>query len=105
VFDVEEEGAAADLRAADEARPDAQVLRHGGGHVLARGEDRVDVALLQARVGERVVRRLHVERQGRLARQSPEFVRLGDAGDRDRAPKPLRIGDHLSPPAAGTSPG
>ena len=62
VLDVRDERAAANLRPVDVARPEPQVLGGLRGHPEARREHRVDVVLLEPGVGERVPRRLGVER-------------------------------------------
>ena len=74
--------------------PDAEVLGDVGRHVAAGGEHGVDVALLQAGVGERVVRRLHVQLEGGVVGQLAEFVGLGDADDGRDAAQGARIGAH-----------
>src|SRR5262249_58709965 len=51
------------------------------------------------RVGERVVRRLGVQHEGRLVRQATVLVGLGCADDRDAAAHPPEIAAHPFPPA------
>src|SRR5581483_1984128 len=84
VADHDDEGAAAHGGAVDEARSDADRLRDGGGGVLARGEDAVDVGDLQAGVAHGVVDRLHVQRELTLAGQHADLVALVDAHDAGR---------------------
>ena len=100
VLDVGDEGAAADQRAVDEARADAQVLGGLGRHPAAGAEHPVDVRLRDPRVGERVARRLGVQRERRLVRQPAHLVGLADADDGHPAAEPTEAGAHR-PSSAG----
>src|SRR5581483_2997847 len=81
VADMDHERAAADARAVDEVRRDAEVLGDGDGG-LAGAEDAIDLVLRDAGVGEGVERGLGVELERRLVRNDADRVGLGRADDR-----------------------
>ena len=95
VLHVGDERAPADLGTVDVAGPDAQVLRGFRAHPKPGAEDRVDIVLPEARVGQRVPRCLGVELEGRLVRQLAVLVRLGRAHDRNPTPHPAALRAHV----------
>ena len=80
VAHVDHERAAADARAVDVRRRDAEVLGDGDGR-LAGAEHAVDVVLRQAGIGERVEGGLGVQLQRRLVGLDADAVGLGGADD------------------------
>src|SRR6202011_3981859 len=79
------------------ARLDPEGLAQGGGRVLARGEDAVDVLHLEARVADRVRDRFQVERELAHVRQGADLIALvhaHDAGDVAQFPLPVGHGGH-----------
>src|SRR5204863_394790 len=81
VADHDDERAAADGGAIDVARRDSERLADGGGRVLTRSKDAVDVRNFQSSITDSICHCLHVEAELALVRKGAHLVGFVDADD------------------------
>src|SRR2546429_662405 len=81
VADHDDERAAADGGAIDVARRDPERLADGGGRVLTRSKDAVDVRNFQSSITDSICHCVHVEAELALVRKGAHLVGFVDADD------------------------
>ena len=103
MFDLYHEGASTHRCPIEIAWLDAEVLGQDG-HRGARGEDTVDVFLVQTRILHRATSGFSVQLKNGLVRGNVDLVRLADSHNGHPAPEVPQVGHVSSLPMDGGTP-